>query len=238
MVKELELEAIGNVKLHKRKGMRSIRLSIAADGSIRVSMPPWVSYQEGLDFLSTKRDWIASHARPLQADLQPGDRIGKAHRLTFRPGNRISARLSGNEIIVAQPAGMPISDPELQAAARRGALRALKAEADRLLPGRVADLAGRHELEYAKVKTKVLKRRWGSCDAGKSITLNIYLMQLPWRFIDYVIIHELAHTRRMDHSKAFWETVYAMLPEARQLKREIKQYHPTLRTTNFETLMA
>jgi predicted metal-dependent hydrolase len=78
-------------------------------------------------------------------------------------------------------------------------------EAKRHLPGRVTELAARHGFQIKELKIRQMKSRWGSCTARKSINLNSWLIMLPEHLSDYVILHELVHTRVPNHGARFWE---------------------------------
>ena len=110
----------------------------------------------------------------------------------------------------------------------RAAERAMKKEAEQLLPSRLADLARKHNYSYSSVTVRKLVSRWGSCSSHKVISLSYFLMQLPWELIDYVILHELAHTKRMNHSPDFWEELEKTCPNARQLRKQIKEFRPVI----------
>lgn len=105
-------------------------------------------------------------------------------------------------------------------------MRALQQEAQNLLPQRMCSLAENHGFTYQKVNTRHLKSRWGSCNQDNVISLNVFLMQLPWQLIDYVLLHELVHTKVHNHSPKYWKVLQQYLPNAKQLRREIRQYHP------------
>ncbi len=66
------------------------------------------------------------------------------------------------------------------------------------------------------------KSRWGSCNSKKEIRLNWRLIQAPPHIINYVICHELAHLKEMNHSNRFWEEVEKVLPEYRSSEKELK----------------
>jgi predicted metal-dependent hydrolase len=85
-------------------------------------------------------------------------------------------------------------------------------------------------LSYHSVKVKRLASRWGSCSSNKVITLNFFLMQLPWPLIDYVLIHELIHTRHMNHSPDFWNDFERIHPGAKNTRNILKQYRPVINT--------
>ncbi|HSX30068.1 MAG TPA: SprT family zinc-dependent metalloprotease [Candidatus Saccharimonadales bacterium] len=229
--KQISLPTIGTVTLYKRRGNRSLRLSIDAGGEIRVSMPYWLPYKAGEQFALSKSAWIAAHKVAPPTGLQHGQVIGKAHRLVFAPSAQaltVSTRLKQNEIEVSHPFEYTAHHPRVQQAARSASIRALRKEAEQLLPIRLRQLAERTGFSYNSVGVKQLKSRWGSCTSTQDITLNLFLMQLPWHLIDYVLLHELTHTKVMRHGAPFWRELELHVPHAKRLRKEIGTYHPVL----------
>ena len=104
----------------------------------------------------------------------------------------------------------------------------MKQEALKLLPERLASLASKHSFRYKSVRIKKLVSRWGSCSNDRVITLNYFLMQLPWHLIDYVLIHELVHTKHLNHSLDFWLEFDKVYPEAKITRRQLKEYRPII----------
>lgn len=229
--KQIDIPDIGIITLYKRRGNRSLRLSVTSDGEIRVSMPYWLPYKAGEEFAVSKAAWIASQRQPAPATLQQGQRIGKAHHLHFTPSaqaTRVITRLKLSQVHITHPLCVPLEHHTVQQAARTAALRALRKEAEQLLPYRLRQIAERDGFTYKSVGIKHLKSRWGSCTSDKDITLNLYLMQLPWHLIDYVIMHELTHTKVMQHGPPFWQELERHAPHAKKLRKEIGNYHPIL----------
>jgi predicted metal-dependent hydrolase len=226
--KKIVLPLIGDVLLYKYRSSRSIRIKVTGSNSVKVTLPYWAPYNSAIKFVNTRIDWIASQQLRfgVLADKQS---IGKAHHLRFisgQPVHSVRARLNQTEIIVTVPTAMGNDDPSVQAAARRSCIRALQQEAQALLPQRLKALAQQHGFSYRSVHTRNLKSRWGSCNQENYIGLNIFLMQLPWKLIDYVLLHELVHTRVHNHSAEFWNELEKHSPGARQLRRETNSYHP------------
>lgn len=217
------------VKIYKRKSSRNLRLSISSTGEIRVSIPLWAPYSSGIVFAKSKLEWIKSQQRApnLLTHNQP---VGKAHHLTFIPTTttKVTGRIVDNEIRVTHPDNVDETSDKVQEAASRASIRALRSQAERLLPQRLAELASLHGYKYRSVSIKKLKSRWGSCDQKSNIVLNLYLVQLPWECIDYVLVHELVHTVVMRHGPDFWETMQQELPNLKALKTQIKKYQPIL----------
>ncbi|MDL2266812.1 M48 family metallopeptidase [Desulfovibrio sp. OttesenSCG-928-G15] len=98
-------------------------------------------------------------------------------------------------------------------AVRLERLRAwIRAEASKRLAPLVAIEAERLGLQYATVRVKFQKSRWGSCSVRGNINLNACLIFLPEHLVRYIIIHELCHIRALNHSPAFWKQVFAADP--------------------------
>jgi predicted metal-dependent hydrolase len=91
-------------------------------------------------------------------------------------------------------------------------IQELKKLAKIYLPLRVSELAEKHHFHYTSVTCRHQQTRWGSCSYRNSINLNIELMRLPERLIDYIILHELTHTVHKHHQKAFWTHLEKVLP--------------------------
>lgn len=101
----------------------------------------------------------------------------------------------------------------------------LRHEAERLLPSRLRVWAEKYHFVYAGVKIRDLKSRWGCCNTSGNITLSLSLMLLPWHLIDYVLLHELCHTKVMNHGKDFKALMERVTGgKAHEWKREIKKY--------------
>lgn len=94
-----------------------------------------------------------------------------------------------------------------------------------MLVGRLQELARIHHFDYKKVSIKNQKTKWGSCSSKNRINLNINLVRLPAQLRDYVILHELVHTRIKNHSKEFWAELDKTLGgSARELARTLRKY--------------
>jgi predicted metal-dependent hydrolase len=224
MQKTIYVDSIDkNVVISRRKGTRSIRISVKSDGRILLSIPYLVSQKQAIRFLEQKSDWIDKHHNP-QLVLEDGMHIGKSNRIVIlRSFNEsIKTRLKTNQIVIQLPTNMDYRVQEAQQAIRKASERALKKEAETLLPQRLKTLADINSISYKSCKIKKLKSRWGSCDTQQNIVLNMYLTQLPWDLIDYVICHELAHVKHKHHQKAFWDYLEIMLPDYKQRRKFLK----------------
>ncbi len=229
-VKHIELPGIGPVTLQKRRGNRSLRISITSTGIVKVSLPPWAPYRLAGEFALARREWILKH-RPALKIIGHETQVGKAHHLVFQISPHLKAprtQIKDNLVIISYPSGLSPDSPKVQQLAAKAAVRALKAEAQQLLPDRLNLLARKYGFSYRDVIIKRLASRWGSCDRDGNITLNCYLMQLPWDLIDYVLLHELTHTRIMAHGPRFWAELGQYVSDLPSTRKEIRTRRPVL----------
>lgn len=97
-----------------------------------------------------------------------------------------------------------------------------KNEAALTLPSRVGHYARKMGLHPQEIRYKRMRRRWGSCSSTGIVTFNTFMMQLSYEHIDYIIVHELAHLRHMNHSKEFHALVRSVLSNERELRKALK----------------
>lgn len=116
-------------------------------------------------------------------------------------------------------------DEDLQKWLRKVIEESLRKNAAIILASRLSDLSIQHNLSYKSFKINSSKGRWGSCSAHKDINLSYYLILLPGYLIDYVLLHELSHTREMNHGERFWVLLDELTGgKAQALRKEIKKY--------------
>jgi predicted metal-dependent hydrolase len=158
---------------------------------------------------------------------------------------RITVRPSG--VSVAVPAGVPISHGrsfvlakrewihrhirrmESLAKARADVAQQAPVIADRrkardTIVRRLDELSSRHGLPYGRVMVRSQKTLWGSCSTRNTISLNIKLARLPMALMDYVILHELLHTKIRGHKREFWRALDALVGDAHGLRKELRRY--------------
>jgi hypothetical protein len=107
----------------------------------------------------------------------------------------------------------------------RGVEKALK-----IFPERTAYYAKRMGVTYNCITIREQKTRWGSCSAKGNLNFNWKLVLMPPEVLDYVVVHELAHRREMNHSVRFWKVVEAELPDYQARRALLRQYERRLMT--------
>jgi predicted metal-dependent hydrolase len=108
-------------------------------------------------------------------------------------------------------------------------LRRLRALARLVLPARLMELASQHGVAVTRVSIRNQRSRWGSCGRDGHVSLNWRLVRMPDWVRDYVLIHELMHLRRMDHSPKYWKFVAAACPDYEAARRWLREHGPSLR---------
>jgi len=104
----------------------------------------------------------------------------------------------------------------------------LRARAALYLPVRVQELAAQHGLQVRRISVRNQRWRWGSCSRDGHICLNWRLVHMPPWIRDYVIVHELMHLKRLDHSPKFWALVAEACPEYEAAREWLRRYQPPI----------
>ena len=105
-----------------------------------------------------------------------------------------------------------------------GSVGVKKEEAKGKLTGRLEHLARKHGFTYNRVFIRNQKTRWGSCSSQNNIGLNMQTFRLPEELMDYVILHELVHTRVKNHSIDFWAELDTWVVDGKRLASRLRQY--------------
>ncbi len=99
-----------------------------------------------------------------------------------------------------------------------------RAKAKRKLSRRLKYLADKHGFTYKRAFIRNQRTRWGSCSQKNDISLNMKLVRLPDELMDYVILHELAHTRCKNHSSEFWAELDRLVGNGKGMDAQLKAY--------------
>ena len=108
-----------------------------------------------------------------------------------------------------------LSDAEMAVLAQKAAI---------VIPERVRHFAPIIGVTYGRITIRHQKTRWGSCSSSGNLNFNCMLMNTTPELIDYVVVHELCHRKQMNHSPLFWAEVEKVLPNYRDLRKELRQY--------------
>lgn len=227
--KTIEIPEIGSVTFTKRRSSKSIRMRISPHGQLSVSMPYFVPYATAVSFVKRNKDWVKTETSKRGTYLFDGMSVGRVHTLHIvydETATTPKTRIRGNDVTVTH--NLDEEDEVVQSAARKACIRALRLQALQFLPKRLRNIAEREGYSIGTITVKQLRGKWGSCDNKQNIILNMFLMELPVELIDYVLLHELAHTRELNHGPGFWQEFEAHLPNAKALRTQIRRFQPTI----------
>ena len=218
----------------RRSKRRSIGFMIDDDG-LRVTAPKWVSVAEIESAIREKQRWIFAKlnerrersARRLQPQMQWRDGaalpyLGADIMLRIAAGQSAGIRYdeSARELTVCLPADA--GEQQLKDRVQGW----LQMQAKRLFAERLPIYAEKLGVTYQSFALSSAMTQWGSCTADGKIRLNWRLMHFALAQIDYVIAHELAHLREMNHSPRFWATVQSIFPEFEAAKKALREHAP------------
>lgn len=234
-MRTITIEGIGEITIKKSAKAKRVIMKINHENEPVVVIPKYIPYALGISFAKKNTAWIKSHlAVQPNRTIEHYSQIGKFHSLQFVPSKAetIRSRVQNNTITVAYPESLSVSEPIVQAEAKKAATRAVKKEAEAYLPRLLHNLATQHNFSYSSVSVKNMKSRWGSCSTAGVINLNIWLMQLPDSLIEYVCCHELTHLNNPHHQQKFWNDLSEMIPDYRERRKLLKTHSPSLNSVN------
>ncbi|WP_144111546.1 M48 family metallopeptidase [Paraburkholderia sp. BCC1886] len=238
---KLRSVVIGPRTLHyalKRSARRSIGFAIDSTG-LTITAPRWVTLADIETAITEKQRWIFTKLIEWQTrveqralpkvDWKDGAEVpylGQPVRVTLGAPR---GTLAFNALDAALQIPLPLqADPQQIKDRVQGWLQG---EAKRLFGERLAIYAEKLGVNYRAYALSSAATRWGSCSSDGKIRLNWRLIHFPLSIIDYVVAHELAHLREMNHSPRFWETVESIFPEFREARQTLKSHPPELLPT-------
>ena len=222
----------------KRSARRSIGFAIDSTG-LTITAPRWVTLADIETAITEKQRWIFTkliewQTRVEQRALPKVDwKDGAEVPYLGQPVRVKLGAPQGTLAFSAEDAALQVPLP-LQADPQQIKDRVqgwLQGEAKRLFGERLAIYAEKLGVNYRAYALSSAATRWGSCSSDGKIRLNWRLIHFPLSIIDYVVAHELAHLREMNHSPRFWQTVESIFPEFREARQTLKSHPPELLPT-------
>ncbi|MBN2521399.1 MAG: DUF45 domain-containing protein [Bacteroidales bacterium] len=233
MVKKYLHPQFGEIKLVRSSRSRKISITLKPFHHIRVSVPQWVSYQQAITTLEKRNGWVLHNLQKIR-EIENKQTIFLAenpyktryHQIKFAPGpvNVVKALNNSGKINITFPERMDIRNMEIQQFIRKVIEETYRFEAKKYIPARVFKLAKTHGYSFGKITIRNSKTRWGSCSHKNNLSFSLHIMRLPDKLIDFIILHELAHTRVKNHSCHFWEELNRVSGDAKGLTKEIRKY--------------
>lgn len=218
-----EINAPWNVRVSRRARRLSVR--VYPGGRVEVVVPPGASPGAVQKFVGSHREWIDQRVADLSAgslhEARPGvidlPALGRKFAVEYHNTTalRITVRLAGEGWLSVS--GRIDDDRGVAAALRQWLVPFAQEELSQAL-ARVARVCG---LQFARMQIRQQRTRWGSCSASGTISLNLCLVFQAPEVLRYLLVHELCHTRHMNHSRRFWALVESFEPKYRVWDRAL-----------------
>ena len=213
-----------------RRSARNITMRVKEDG-LHVTTPPYRSITALLEAIAPFRERlrnVCSEVKPKPFDLNFSIEA-ECFRLKLEtsPLKNFTVSMRDETVVIACPAHADFTTDRVQTLVKNAVMRAMRKKAEEYLPPLVQYWSSLFDLPYNKVTISKARSRWGSCSSKRDISLSFYLMLLPAHLMDYVILHELAHTREMNHGPKFWELLNQLTDgKALALRKELRMHRP------------
>lgn len=214
-------------KIHPRS--KSIKIRIEPSGEVVVTTPRFIP-KWSINAMMKKSDgWIQKQLLKIEQRKEFGETThtiklfgeGYQKKISLRADQAIGVKIAENELVINPIENSPEKiESEVD--------RFLKSTAERYILPRTKLLATKMKIEFSRISLRQQKTRWGSCSNQGNLNFNWRLVHCPVKVIDYVIIHELAHRKHMNHSTAFWNLVKKYDPEYLRNRGWLKRHGLTL----------
>lgn len=214
----------------ERSRRKSIGLTIGPEGLV-VRAPAWVPLREVDAAVQEKSVWILARLQQARerarSPVMPEPEWTHGADLPYLGSTvRLCVLARGQtpevpEGVQALPLSLPPGATAVQV--REAAEAWFRQKAKALFEARLAHFAPQLGVQHTRLSLSSARTRWGSARIDGHIRLNWRLIHLPLSQIDYVVVHELAHLRVMDHSPRFWDTVGAVMPDYRERRRQLRE---------------
>ena len=220
----------GKIHFVVRRSARNITMRVKEDG-LHVTTPPYRSITALLEAIAPFRERlrnVCSEVKPKPFDLNFSIEA-ECFRLKLEtsPLKNFTVSMRDETVVIACPAHADFTTDRVQTLVKNAVMRAMRKKAEEYLPPLVQYWSSLFDLPYNKVTISKARSRWGSCSSKRDISLSFYLMLLPAHLMDYVILHELAHTREMNHGPKFWELLNQLTDgKALALRKELSMHRP------------
>lgn len=227
------IPGVGEVLMKKSNRAKRVNIKIAPFKGVQVSVPQRVSFANAEKLVLQKKEWLIKHLPKMEqmesklTEFTPKTSFRTFnHDLVFIPeaNTELRARANQTELQIFYPPETDFYSLDTQHFIRHCIIETYRREAKVFLPNRVRELAAQHQFYYRSVHIKNAKTRWGSCSYDNKINLNLHLMRLPEHLRDYVILHELCHTKVKNHSKTFWDLLDKVSGNGRGLDKELNNW--------------
>lgn len=208
---------------------KTAAIHITPDAGVELRVPLGTSDINVAKMLESKSAWVLSKLMVIESQVKRRNEtkyengsvfylLGeKYHLRIFESKGKVEIVLNGDELQVH--AKDPIDQNKIKALIDHWYLKM----AQQVFEKRVEGYQHFFEVKPSKVIAKYQKSRYGSCNVKRELRFNYNCVQLPLDIVDYLVVHEMSHMVHMNHSKAFWDLVCSIIPDAREKRKKLKE---------------
>lgn len=227
-----QVQAIPDIQRRVKTNARRLKLRIEHH-QVYLTIPPRTAEKEIEAFLKQSESWLTStwnsnyaetavNLVPVHGEILDLPLLQKSYKLQL-----IRAPATYSPELATHSQKLIIQDNLLHVDAHRaGSLikNWVRQQASIFLPEQLNQLAIQHSFIYQGCQVRHAKTRWGSCSSQKTISLNAALLLLPVELVNYVLLHELCHTRQLNHSARFWQEMLKVDSNYLQHRQQLKHF--------------
>lgn len=226
--RELPLRVVENA--------RATRLTLRIDANgrgLRVTVPPGIAAREVENFLDRHQGWLEARLAKLpdQPRVRPGIKLplrGRPHLIVHEPGKRGTVEVREND---GEPIIVVFGDEKHLP---RRICDFLKREAKREIEALVAKHTAEVGRKAKAIRFKDTSSRWGSCTSDGTLSFSWRIMMAPAPVIDYLVAHEVAHLKEMNHGPKFWALCNHLCPRTNEMRQWLKRNGAALQAIEFK----
>lgn len=209
------------ISIEVKRSPRAARIKLRIDPrrGVVLLLPKRASLAAGMTFLRQEIDWVASNINRIPETVPFRDGVmlpllGRPHRITHAPDQRGFVWAEGGHIYVAG------GEEHLPRRMKDWTRKMAKTE----ISVWAADYAEKIDVSYSGITLRDQVSRWGSCSSTGRLNFSWRLLLMPEEVMTYIVAHEVAHLRHMNHSAAFWALVDEIHPRVDQAKKWLKRH--------------
>ena len=229
LLEGVSIAGVSYCHLRRSNRAKHIRIELRHDRSLLIVIPKNTREDQWLTFVLSKRSWIESSLKKISGQ-RPGQTNANIEfpntivllckqqqfEIVHKKGIQNRAVLTGESLRLTCKR---ISDKQLFSNLRRWLIEQAREE----FAARLDVIANDTGLEWNRLSIRGQKTRWGSCSAKGNISLNFKMLFLPSELVNHVLLHELVHTREMNHSHRFWGLMKKYDPQCEQHRAELRK---------------
>jgi predicted metal-dependent hydrolase len=214
---------------------RRLTARVHVGGRVEIVVPVGVNAHAVRDFVQRFTPWIDRKVAVMRGAASPAEAVPRTVNFVLTDEEFHVEWHRATPARIEQHANRLLVTAADEAGARQQLQAWLKAAARERLAPRLLQLAADLKYPVARVAIRCQRTRWGSCSTRGTVSLNCSLVFLRPQVVHYLFVHELAHTRHMNHSASFWHLVAKLEPEYRSLDRELLAGWRTVPSWIFKT---